>query len=178
MTPLCQLSVGVNRPSSEATGHDDCSCRSGADKCAPAAQRPRHAGAKKRGRLVAVVAFVCLAALQQTQQIVWATVVLQVIDLLLIVSIDEGFDRGYGGIHGALASQRRQCTGQPACQPPRPKQTTATLKWQPGLDEAQMVGLDVAVSLREPEQFGVAAPCCNAGNAAVDVNGPRLAGMV
>ena len=100
------------------------------------------------------------------------------IDLLLVVAIDEGFNCGDGCIHGALAEQCRQGAGQPAGDAPRAEQATALRRRQPAFDQAQMFGFGVAVTPGEGLQPLIAAPSGNGCDAAVDAYRAGLARVV
>ena len=55
------------------------------------------------GGFVAVVLFIGLAAQQQGQQVFGATVLTQVVNLLLVVHIHKGLHSGDGAVDGAAA---------------------------------------------------------------------------
>ena len=100
------------------------------------------------------------------------------IDLLLVVAVDEDFDRGDGCIRGALTEQCGQGAGQPAGDAPRPKQATALRRRQPAFDQAQMFGFGVAVTPCEGFQPLIAPPSGDCRDAAVDAYRAGFAGMV
>ena len=71
-------------------------------------------------RLITVVLLIRLALEQKFKQPIRATMPLQMIDLLLVMSVDKSFYRFDRGINGMRAKQSRQSACQPTRQAPWP----------------------------------------------------------
>ena len=125
-----------------------------------------------------MVALVGLALHQQGQQAFGARMLLQVVNLLLVVLVHKGLYCSNGGVYRTPAGQRRQGTGQPAGQAPRPQQAAALGWGQPELDQAQVFGFGAAVLFGKGQQFGVTAPAGHGGDAVVNEHGAGLARVV
>jgi len=118
-----------------------------AHQLAPSAQQPAgRLGLQGQG-FVAVLAFVLLTFPQQFEQLGLLWLILQLVDLVLVVLVDKGFNRRNGGVHRAWAKQGGQSARGKACHAPAGQQAAALGPRQDGVDSAQVILLGGQVPL-------------------------------